>query len=62
MQPPEGNLFHLQGEFLEIDVPRRLVYSFRYEEPDPDPANHTFTFAWTEARASAGPGAAQRVR
>lgn len=36
MQPPEGDLFHLSGEFLEIDPPSRLVYTFRWEEPDPD--------------------------
>jgi uncharacterized protein YndB with AHSA1/START domain len=36
MQPPEGDSFHLAGEFLEIEPPRRLVYTFRYEEPDPD--------------------------
>jgi uncharacterized protein YndB with AHSA1/START domain len=36
MQPPDGDLFHLAGEFLEIDRPRRLAYTFRWEEPDPD--------------------------
>jgi uncharacterized protein YndB with AHSA1/START domain len=36
MQPPKGDSFHLAGEFLEIDPPRRLVYTFRWEEPDPD--------------------------
>jgi uncharacterized protein YndB with AHSA1/START domain len=36
MQPPEGDLFHLVGEFLEIEPPSRLVYTFRWEEPDPD--------------------------
>jgi uncharacterized protein YndB with AHSA1/START domain len=36
MQPPDGGLFHLQGEFLEIEVPRRLAYTFRWEEPDAD--------------------------
>ena len=36
MQPPGGELFHLAGEFLEIDPPRRLAYTFRWEEPDPD--------------------------
>jgi len=36
MQPPDGDRFHLAGEFLEIEPPRRLAYTFRYEEPDPD--------------------------
>jgi uncharacterized protein YndB with AHSA1/START domain len=35
MQPPEGLLFHLSGEFHEV-APTRLVYTFRWEEPDPD--------------------------
>jgi uncharacterized protein YndB with AHSA1/START domain len=36
MQPPDGDLFHLSGEFLDIEAPRRLVSTFRWEEPDPD--------------------------
>jgi uncharacterized protein YndB with AHSA1/START domain len=36
MQPPEGDLFHLSGEFREVDPPTRLAYTFRWEEPDPD--------------------------
>ena len=36
MQPPEGDVFHLTGEFREIDPRTRLVYTFVYEEPDPD--------------------------
>jgi uncharacterized protein YndB with AHSA1/START domain len=36
MQPPEGTPFHLSGEFLEVDPPSRLAYTFRWEEPDPD--------------------------
>jgi len=36
MTPPEGEPFHLSGEFLEIDPPWRLVYTFRWEEPAPD--------------------------
>ena len=36
MQPPEGDRFHLSGEFLEIDPPWRLVYTFAWEEPAPD--------------------------
>ncbi|MET1064128.1 MAG: SRPBCC domain-containing protein [Arthrobacter sp.] len=36
MTPPEGKPFHLSGEFLEIDPPWRLVYTFHWEEPTPD--------------------------
>ena len=36
MQPPEGDLFYLTGEFREVDPPARLVYTFRWEDPDPD--------------------------
>ena len=36
MQPPDGELFYLAGEFLEIDPPSRLAFTFRWEEPDPD--------------------------
>lgn len=36
MQPPEGDAFHLSGEFLEIDAPNRLAYTFRWDEPSPD--------------------------
>ena len=35
MKPPDGDLFHLSGEFLEIERPSRLVYTFRWEEPTP---------------------------
>lgn len=36
MQPPEGDAFYLSGEFREVDPPARLVYTFRWEDPDPD--------------------------
>jgi uncharacterized protein YndB with AHSA1/START domain len=36
MQPPEGEAFHVSGEFVEVDPPRRLVMTFRWDEPDPD--------------------------
>jgi uncharacterized protein YndB with AHSA1/START domain len=36
MQPSDGELFHLSGEFREIDAPARLAYTFRWEEPTPD--------------------------
>ena len=36
MQPPEGDAFHLTGEFREVDPPVRLAYTFAWEDPDPD--------------------------
>jgi uncharacterized protein YndB with AHSA1/START domain len=36
MQPPEGDAFHLSGEFREVDPPARLAYTFAWEDPDPD--------------------------
>ena len=36
MQPPEGDRFHLTGEFREVDPPDRLAYTFVWEPPDPD--------------------------
>jgi uncharacterized protein YndB with AHSA1/START domain len=36
MQPPEGEPFHLVGEFREVDPPARLVFTFVWEDPDPD--------------------------
>ncbi len=36
MQPPEGDVFYLSGEFREVDPPARLAYTFRWEDPDPD--------------------------
>jgi uncharacterized protein YndB with AHSA1/START domain len=36
MQPPDGDAFHLRGEFRRVDPPRRLEYTFEWEEPDPD--------------------------
>ena len=36
MQPPEGSAFHLAGEFLAVEPPHHLAYTFRWEEPDPD--------------------------
>jgi uncharacterized protein YndB with AHSA1/START domain len=36
MQPPDGDAFHLSGDFLEVDPPARLAYTFRWDEPAPD--------------------------
>lgn len=36
MQPPDGEPFVLTGEYLEVVAPSRLVYTFRWDDPDPD--------------------------
>jgi uncharacterized protein YndB with AHSA1/START domain len=36
MQPPTGDLFHLLGEFREVEPPARLAYTFRWDPPHPD--------------------------
>jgi uncharacterized protein YndB with AHSA1/START domain len=36
MHPPDGDVFHIRGTFRAVEAPRRLAFSFIYEEPDPD--------------------------
>lgn len=36
MQPPEGDAFHIRGTFGALEAPRRVEFTFVYEEPDPD--------------------------
>jgi uncharacterized protein YndB with AHSA1/START domain len=36
MRPPDGGVFHLTGEFREVDRPSRLAYTFVWEPPDPN--------------------------
>jgi uncharacterized protein YndB with AHSA1/START domain len=48
MQPPEGNLFHLAGEFRKVDPPSRLAYTFVWEPPDPDDRETLVTLSFRE--------------
>ena len=48
MQPPEGDLFHLSGEFREVDPPRRLAYTFVWEPPDSDDRETVVTLSFAE--------------
>jgi uncharacterized protein YndB with AHSA1/START domain len=36
MQPPDGDPFHLRGEFREVDPPSGLAFTFNWDPPDPD--------------------------
>ena len=48
MQPPEGEAFHLSGEFVGIDPPLRLAYTFEWEEPDPDDRKTVVTLTFQQ--------------
>jgi uncharacterized protein YndB with AHSA1/START domain len=48
MQPPDGQAFHITGEFREVEPPRRLVYTFDYEEPDPDDRETVVTLSFVD--------------
>ncbi len=48
MRPPGGEPFHLSGEFLRIDPPGGLSYTFRWEEPDPDDRTTVVTLSLQE--------------
>jgi uncharacterized protein YndB with AHSA1/START domain len=49
MRPPEGDPFYLTGEFLEVEAPARLAFSFRWEDPDPDDVVNTARLSFREA-------------
>lgn len=48
MQPRDGDLFHLSGEFREVDPPARLVYTFRWDPPDLDDRETVVTLSLRE--------------
>jgi uncharacterized protein YndB with AHSA1/START domain len=52
MQPPDGAVFHLTGEFLAVDPPASLAYTFRWEEPDPDDRETVVMFSLADRRSS----------
>ena len=46
MQPPDGELFYLRGEFREVDPPNRLIYTFVWEDPTPDDQETVVTLSF----------------
>lgn len=61
MQPPEGDPFHLTGEFREVDPPTQLAFTFIWEDPDPDDVETLVALSFrdlgesTEVALSQGP-------
>jgi uncharacterized protein YndB with AHSA1/START domain len=68
MQPPEGEPFHLRGEFREVDPPSRLALTFNWDPPDPDDRETLAELTLeehgeqTEVRFSQGPFATEERR
>ena len=49
MQPPEGDRFHLSGEFTEVEPPSRLAYTFVWDPPNPDDRETVATLSLEDA-------------
>jgi uncharacterized protein YndB with AHSA1/START domain len=60
MQPPDGDSFHLTGEFREVDPPARLAYTFRWEDPDPDDVETLVELSFRDLGSSTEVALAQR--
>jgi uncharacterized protein YndB with AHSA1/START domain len=54
--PPTAQGFHMRGEFLEVDPPRRVVFSWGFEEPEVGVAPGTSTVEVTLTPNEAGTG------
>jgi uncharacterized protein YndB with AHSA1/START domain len=61
MQPPEGDRFHLTGEFREVDPPSSLVYTFVWEPPDPDDRETVVTLSFRDVDGSTEVNFTQRM-
>jgi len=48
MRPPDGAPFALAGEFREVEAPARLVFTFRWDEPDPDDVENVATLLFVD--------------
>jgi uncharacterized protein YndB with AHSA1/START domain len=65
MQPPEGDAFHLTGEFRDVDPPARLAFTFAWEPPDPDDVENLVELSFhpagdgTEVHLTQGPFATE---
>jgi uncharacterized protein YndB with AHSA1/START domain len=48
MRPPEGESFHLTGEFREVEPPVRLAFTFVWEPADPDDVETLATLSFRD--------------
>lgn len=55
-RPPERRGFHMRGEFLEVDPPKRVVFSWGFEEPEVGVAPGASTVEVTLSPNAAGTG------
>lgn len=55
-EPPERRRFHMRGEFLEVDPPKRVVFSWGFEEPEVGVAPGASTVEVTLSPNAAGTG------
>lgn len=49
MQPPDGGAFRVSGEFLRVEPPACLAYTFSWDPPHPDDRETTVTLALEDA-------------
>jgi uncharacterized protein YndB with AHSA1/START domain len=54
MQPPDGELFHLRGEFRAVDPPGRLAFTFRWDPPHADDRETLATLSLEDRGAQTG--------
>jgi uncharacterized protein YndB with AHSA1/START domain len=52
MQPPEGDAFHVTGEFRAVDPAVRLAFTFAWEPPDPDDVENLVDLSFRELEGS----------
>jgi uncharacterized protein YndB with AHSA1/START domain len=52
MQPPEGEPFHITGDFRDVEPPKRLAFTFTYEPADPDDVTNLVELSFHERGGS----------
>ena len=52
MQPPEGEPFHITGDFRDVEPLARLEFTFAYEPPDPDDVTNLVELSFRERGGS----------